>query len=108
MAARARTLTSEVGAPLVSEVRATYADHLRRRHPRSGDIWHLDKVVRMITEACHDLWRTVNQDGHVLDILRRGCHGRATATTFCRKLLKGLDFEHETRKIPAMFPQNLD
>jgi hypothetical protein len=50
----------------------------------------------------------VDQDGHVLGILRRGLHDRAIATTFCRKLLKGLDFENEKRKILAIFPQSLD
>jgi DDE superfamily endonuclease len=39
----------------------------------------------MITGACHYLWRAVDQDGHVLDILRRGRHDKAIATTFCRK-----------------------
>jgi len=50
----------------------------------------------------------VDPDGHMLDILRRGIHDRAVATTFCRKLFKGLDFEHEKRKILAIFTQSLD
>jgi len=65
-------------------------------------------VFRTITGARHYLWCEVDQDGHVLDILRRGLHDRATAKTFIRKLLKGLGFEHEKRKIPAIFPQSFD
>jgi transposase-like protein len=45
-------------------------------------------VFRTITGEHHYLWRVVDQEGHVLDILRRDLHDRATATTFCRKLLK--------------------
>ena len=93
---------------MVPEVWATHANQLRLRHPRPGDIWHLDKVFRTIIEERHYLWRAVDQDGHVLDILRRGLHDKVTAQTFCRKLLKGLGFEHEKRKITAIFPQRLD
>ena len=93
---------------MVPEVRAIYTNQLSRRHPRPGDIWHLDEVFRTITGTRHYLWRAVDQDGHALDILRRGLHDRATAKTLFRKLLKGLGFEHEKRKIPAIFPQSLD
>jgi putative transposase len=91
----------------VPAVQAIYTDLLRRRHPRPSAIWHLDKVFRTITGACHYLWCAMDQDGYVLDILRRGLHDRATAKTFCRKLLKGLGFEHEKRKMPAIFTQSL-
>ncbi len=93
---------------MVPEVRAIYTNQLRRRHPRPGDIWHLDQVFRTITGERHYLWHAVDQDGHVLEIVRRGRHDKAIATAFCRKLRKGLDFEHEKRKIPAIFPQSLD
>jgi putative transposase len=45
------------------------ANRIRRHAPRSRDKWHLDEVV--ITIACkkHWLWRAVEQEGFVLDVL---------------------------------------
>ena len=47
----------------------TYANALRRRRPRTGDMWHLDEVFIRINGATHYLWRAVDQHGEVLDIL---------------------------------------
>ena len=46
-----------------------YANALRRRRPRPGDKWHLDEVFIAINGVQHYLWRAVDQDGNVLDIL---------------------------------------
>jgi len=46
-----------------------YADGLRRRRARSGDKWHLDEVFLKINGVTHYLWRAVDQNGVVLDIL---------------------------------------
>jgi putative transposase len=48
-----------------------YANQLRRRRPRPGDKWHLDEVFIKISGITHYLWRAVDQDGNVLDILVR-------------------------------------
>jgi transposase-like protein len=47
----------------------SYANQLRRRRPQPGDTWHLDEVFLAIDGERHYLWRAVNQDGNVLDIL---------------------------------------
>ncbi len=47
----------------------TYANELRRRRPRCGDTWHLDEMVLTIGGKKQYLWRAVDQDGTVLDIL---------------------------------------
>src|SRR6476659_7063806 len=47
----------------------TYANNLRSRSPRPGDRWHLDEVSLKINGRIHYLWRAVDQDGDVLDIL---------------------------------------
>ncbi len=49
----------------------TYANGLRRRRPRPGDKWHLDEVFIKINGKDHYLWRAVDHDGSVLDILVR-------------------------------------
>ena len=46
-----------------------YANALRRRRARPGDKWHLDEVCITINKKRHYLWRAVDQDGVVLDIL---------------------------------------
>src|SRR5881275_616322 len=46
-----------------------FANQIRRRLPRTGDKWHLDEVAIKIAGAKHWLWRAVDQDGIVLDIL---------------------------------------
>jgi putative transposase len=68
----------------------TYANELRRRRPRCGDKWHMDEVVLTIRGKKHYLWRAVDQDGNVLDILVQSRRNKNAAKRFFRKLLKGL------------------
>src|SRR5438552_12406872 len=46
-----------------------YARKLKRRQGRLGDIWHLDEVFIRINGQQQYLWRAVDQDGDVIDIL---------------------------------------
>jgi len=69
-----------------------YANALRKRRPRPGDKWHLDEVFVQINGAQHYLWRAVDQDGNVLDILVQSRRDKRAATKFLRKLLKGLTY----------------
>src|SRR2546426_5731204 len=70
----------------------TYADELRRRSPRPGDRWHLDEVFLKINGRLHYLWRAVDQDGDVLDLLVQSRRDKRAAKKFFRKLLKRLRF----------------
>src|SRR5687767_7445543 len=65
-----------------------YANALRRRRPRPGDKWHLDEVFLTINGERHYLWRAVDQDGHVLDILVQRRRDKHAAKRCFRKLLK--------------------
>ncbi len=69
-----------------------YANTLRRNRPQPGDKWHLDEVFIRINGATHYLWRAVDQDGTVLDILVQSRRNKAAAKKFFRKLLKGLRY----------------
>jgi len=69
-----------------------YANQLRRRRPRPGNKWHLDEVFLTINGERHYLWRAVDQDGYVLDILVQRRRNKAAAKKFFRKLLKGLRY----------------
>src|SRR5680860_987418 len=46
-----------------------YARRLKRHQGRLGDVWHLDEVFVKIRGERHYLWRAVDQDGDVIDIL---------------------------------------
>jgi putative transposase len=65
-----------------------YANQLRRRQSRPGDKWHLDEVFLTINGGRQYLWRAVDQDGHVLDILVQRHRNTSAAKQFFRKLLK--------------------
>ena len=65
-----------------------YAAGLRRRQPRPGDKWHLDEVFLTITGRRQYLWRAVDRDGNVLDILVQPRRDAKAAKRFFRKLLK--------------------
>jgi putative transposase len=67
-----------------------FANQLWRRRPRPGDKWHMDEVFLTIHGERHYLWRAVDQDGNVLDILVQSRRNKKAAKKFFRKLLKGL------------------
>jgi putative transposase len=70
----------------------TFAKRLRYRQGRLGDTWHLDEVFVTIGRERHYLWRAVDQDGEVLDILGQKRRNKHAAARFFRKLLKGLQY----------------
>jgi putative transposase len=64
------------------------ARRLRQRRPRPGPRWHLDEmVVRIGGERVH-LWRTVDDEGEVLDVLVQRRRDKAAALKLMRKLLR--------------------
>ena len=65
-----------------------YARRLRRRRGRQGDTWYLDELFVKIQGQQQYLWRAVDEDGDVLDILVQSRRNRRAATRFFRKLLK--------------------
>ena len=69
-----------------------YANGLRHKSPRPGDRWHLDEMFLKINCRLHYLWRAVDQDGDVLDILVQSRRDKKAAKKFFRKLLKGLRY----------------
>src|SRR3954454_14746501 len=65
-----------------------FANQIRRRLPSPGDKWHLDEVCLMIAGQKHWLWRAVDQDGVVLDVLVQRRRDKQAAKRLLRKLLK--------------------
>jgi len=77
----------------------TYANNLRRRTPRPGERWHLDEVFLKINGRIHYLWRAVDQDGDVLDILVQSNRDKKAAKKFFRKLLTIVNQNPLIRKV---------
>jgi putative transposase len=92
MAERGVLLTYEAVHYWCRKFGQAYANQLRHRRPRPGDKWHLDEVFLTIKGERHYLWRAVDQDGHILDILVQSRRNKQAAKKFFRKLLKGLTY----------------
>ncbi len=92
LAERGVILTYETVRQWCRKFGQTYANGRRRRRPRPGDKWHLDEVFIGINGRMHYLWRAVDQDGAVLDILVQSRRDKRAATRFFRKLLAGLQY----------------
>jgi putative transposase len=57
-----------------------------------GCDYNLDEVFLTINGKRHYLWRAIDQDDHVLDILVQSRRNMKAAKKFFRKLLKGLQY----------------
>jgi len=65
-----------------------YARNLRRKQGRLGDIWHVDELFITIQGQRFYLWRAIDQDGDVIDILVTKRRDRRAVKRFFRKALK--------------------
>ena len=65
-----------------------YSRTLRRKQGRLGDIWHVDELFITIQGQRRYLWRAVDQDGDVIDILVTKRRDRRAAKRFFRRALK--------------------
>jgi transposase-like protein len=68
------------------------AQRLRRQRPRPSDRWHLDEMVIRIAGKRVHLWRAVDHEGEVLDMLVQRRRDSRTALRLMRKLLKKQGF----------------
>ena len=65
-----------------------YARSLRRKQGRAGDIWFADELFITIRGQPHYLWRAVDQDGDLIDILVTRRRDRRAAKRFFPRTLK--------------------
>jgi putative transposase len=86
------TVTYETVREWCLKFGGAYAKRIRTRSPRPGDRWHLDEVFLKINGRLQYLWRAVDQDGEVLDILMQPRRDKRAAKRFFRKLLKNLKY----------------
>ena len=69
-----------------------FARELRHRRPRPTARWHLDEMAVMIAGRRFWLWRAVDDEGEVLDLLVQPRRDKAAAVKLMRKLLKKQGF----------------
>ena len=72
-----------------------FARELRRRRPRPTAKWHLDEMAVIIGGRQFWLWRAVDDEGDVLDLLVQRRRDKAAAVKLMRKLLKKQGFAPE-------------
>jgi putative transposase len=68
------------------------ARRLRRRRPRPSNRWHLDEMVVRIAGERMYLWRAVDHEGEVLDMLVQRRRDSRAAFRLMRKLLRKQGF----------------
>src|SRR4051794_26338585 len=88
LAARGIDVSHETVRQWARKFGQAFANQIRRRLPRAGDKWHLDEVEVKIAGQKHWLWRAVDQDGTVLDVLVQSRRGKPAGQPPLRKLLK--------------------
>ena len=83
---------------------AIYAGNLRKQRPRPSGQWHLDEVFVSINGQRSYLWRAVDNEGEVLEILVQSRRNKRAALRLMRKLLKKQGFAPDvivTDKLPS-------
>ena len=75
---------------------SAYAQKLRKFCPRPSRHWHLDEVFVSINGKRSYLWRAVDSEGEVLEILVQSRRNKRAALKLMRKLLKKQGFVPDT------------
>src|SRR6516162_8975314 len=92
LAERGITVSYETIRRWVNHFGPAIAADLRKRRPKPHSIWHLDEVYLRIGGRLLYLWRAVDAEGEVLDILLQSKRNKRAALKLMRKLLKKTGF----------------
>ena len=88
LAERGLDVSYETVGRWVARFGTAYAKRLRAGRPRSDDRWHLDEMFVSIGGRRMYLWRAVDAEGEVLDILVQPRRDKKAAIKLMRRLLK--------------------
>jgi putative transposase len=88
LAARGLGVSYETVRVWVLKFGPAIARNLRHTRPRPDRQWHLDEMVVSINGQRMYLWRAVDSEGEVLDMLVQRGRDKAAAMKLLRKLLK--------------------
>ena len=87
LAARGVIVSREAVRLWVNRFGQHFADCIRRDRPWPNDKWHLDEVVITICGMKHWLWRAIDANGDVLDILVQTRRNANAAKRFFKRLV---------------------
>jgi putative transposase len=87
LAERGVVVSRETVRLWVNRFGAHFAGCIRRDRPKPNDKWHLDEVVIVINGVNHWLWRAIDANGDVLDILVQRRHNTKAAKRFLKRLV---------------------
>ena len=87
LAERGVIVSRETVRKWVNKFGSHFANCIRRDRPRPKDKWHVDEVVITIRGKKHWLWRAIDADGDVLDILVQPRRNAKAAKRFLKKLI---------------------
>ena len=96
LAERGVTVSYETIRRWVNHFGPLIAADLRKRRPKPHTIWHLDEVYLKIDGRMVYLWRAVDAEGEVLDVLVQSTRNKRAALKLMRKLLKKYGFAPKT------------
>lgn len=88
MSERGVTVSYETIRAWCQKFGAEYSKRLKKCRGPVGDTWHLDEVYLKIDGHNQYLWRAVDQDGEVIDILVQSHRDSRAAERFFRKILR--------------------
>ena len=86
LAERGITVSYELVRRWVNHFGPMIAADLRRRRPKPYSTWHLDEVYLKISGRMVYLWRAVDAEGEVLDVLVQRKRNKHAALKLMRKL----------------------
>ena len=92
LAERGLEISNETIRRWVLKFGPVIACNLRRARPMPHDQWHLDEMVVSIAGRRMYMWRAVDREGEVLEVLVQPRRDRAAASKLLRKLLKRQGF----------------
>jgi putative transposase len=92
LAERGITVSYETVRRWLNHFGPKIAADLRNRRPKPHTIWHLDEVYLKIDGRLVYLWRAVDAEGEVLDVLVQTRRNKRAALKLMRKLLKKYGF----------------
>ena len=88
MVERGVELSYETIRRWVDKFGSTYAKRIKSRSERPSPVWHLDEVYTQINGKMVYLWRAVDDEGTVLDVVLQRRRNTKAATRLLRKLLR--------------------
>ena len=92
LAERGITVSYETVRRWVNHFGPMIAADLRKRRPKPYTTWHLDEVYLKISGRMVYLWRAVDAEGEVLDLLVQSKRNKHAALKLMRRLLKKYGF----------------